>query len=136
MPRTRPGNTKGMLASWSMTQPPFALRTLSQAANMVSNDGTLAANTLLISVSAATVASLLTMLAAWLSVRRAKGGWVIDQLANIPLVFPGLVLGIAVMQLFLHVPIPIYGTLWILVWAFVISYLPYGMRYNTSGMLQ
>jgi iron(III) transport system permease protein len=40
------------------------------------------------------------------------------------------------MQLFLHVPIPIYGTIWILVWAFVINYLPYGMRYSGSGMLQ
>jgi iron(III) transport system permease protein len=40
------------------------------------------------------------------------------------------------MQIFLFLPIPIYGTLAILVWAFVINYLPYGMRYASSGMLQ
>ena len=40
------------------------------------------------------------------------------------------------MQLFLRIPIPIYGTLGILIWAFVINYLPYGMRYSSSGMLQ
>ena len=45
-------------------------------------------------------------------------------------------LGIAVMQVFLRIPIPLYGTLGILIWAFVINYLPYGMRYASSGMLQ
>jgi iron(III) transport system permease protein len=69
-------------------------------------------------------------------VRRAPGGWIIERLATIPLVFPGLVLGIAVMQVFLRIPIPLYGTLGILIWAFVINYLPYGMRYSSSGMLQ
>ena len=78
----------------------------------------------------------LTFVAAWLTVRRRPGGWIVDRLATIPLVFPGLVLGIAVMQLFLHLPIPLYGTVGILIWAFVINYLPYGMRYSASGMLQ
>jgi iron(III) transport system permease protein len=90
----------------------------------------------MVSVATATIAIALTFLAAWLVVRRGPGAFVIERLATIPLVFPGLVLGIAVMQLFLRVPIPIYGTLGILVWAFVINYLPYGMRYSASGMLQ
>ncbi len=96
----------------------------------------LIANTLVVAVATATIAVALTFLAAWLAVRRAPGGWALERLATIPLVFPGLVLGIAVMQLFLHLPIPLYGTLGILIWAFVISYLPYGMRYSASGMLQ
>jgi iron(III) transport system permease protein len=96
----------------------------------------LIANTLMVSVATATIAIALTFLAAWLVVRRGPGAFVIERLATIPLVFPGLVLGIAVMQLFLRVPIPIYGTLGILIWAFVINYLPYGMRYSASGMLQ
>jgi iron(III) transport system permease protein len=93
-------------------------------------------NTMIVAVSTATIAVTLTFLAGWLAVRRAPGGWIVDRLATIPLVFPGLILGIAVMQLFLNVPIPIYGTLGILIWAFVINYLPYGMRYSASGMLQ
>ena len=60
--------------------------------------------------------------------------------ADATLVRPGsiskLFTGIAVMQLFLHLPIPLYGTLGILIWAFVINYLPYGMRYSAAGMLQ
>jgi iron(III) transport system permease protein len=93
-------------------------------------------NTLMVAVATATIAVGLTFLAGWLAVRRAPGGWIVDRLATVPLVFPGLILGIAVMQLFLNVPIPIYGTLGILIWAFVINYLPYGMRYSASGMLQ
>ena len=93
-------------------------------------------NTLLVAVATATVAITLTFLGAWLAVRRGPGGWIIERLATIPLVFPGLILGIAVMQVFLRIPIPLYGTLGILIWAFVINYLPYGMRYCSSGMLQ
>jgi len=93
-------------------------------------------NTLLVAVATASIAVTLTFLGAWLAVRRGPGGWIIDRLATIPLVFPGLILGIAVMQVFLRIPIPLYGTLGILIWAFVINYLPYGMRYCSSGMLQ
>ena len=93
-------------------------------------------NTMLVAVGTATAAVALTFLAAWLAVRRAPGGWLVERLTTIPLVFPGLVLGVAVMQVFLHLPIPLYGTIGILIWAFVISYLPYGMRYSSSGMLQ
>lgn len=93
-------------------------------------------NTLVVAVATATIAVMLTFLGAWLAVRRAPGGWLVERLATIPLVFPGLILGIAVMQVFLRIPIPLYGTLGILIWAFVINYLPYGMRYCSSGMLQ
>jgi iron(III) transport system permease protein len=101
-----------------------------------SDDVELLINTLLVAVGTATTAVVLTFFAAWLAVRRAPGGWLAERLTTIPLVFPGLVLGVAVMQVFLHVPIPLYGTIGILIWAFVISYLPYGMRYSSSGMLQ
>jgi iron(III) transport system permease protein len=93
-------------------------------------------NTFIVAIATATLAVAITFLGAWLAVRRAPGGWIIERLATIPLVFPGLILGIAVMQVFLRIPIPLYGTLGILIWAFVINYLPYGMRYSSSGMLQ
>jgi iron(III) transport system permease protein len=93
-------------------------------------------NTMLVAVATATFAVTLTFFAAWLAVRRGPGGWLVERMATIPLVFPGLVLGVAVMQVFLRLPIPLYGTIGILIWAFVINYLPYGMRYSSSGMLQ
>jgi iron(III) transport system permease protein len=93
-------------------------------------------NTVIVAASAATAAVVVTMFASWCAARRKPGGWILDQLATIPLIFPGIVLGVAVMQVFLNVPVPIYGTLWILVWALTIRYLPYGMRYSYAGMLQ
>jgi iron(III) transport system permease protein len=115
----------------------FKLLTLNNYRTVLASDHVgLMINTLLVAVATATIAVGLTFLGAWLAVRRAPGGWLVERLATIPLVFPGLILGIAVMQVFLRLPIPLYGTLGILIWAFVINYLPYGMRYASSGMLQ
>jgi iron(III) transport system permease protein len=96
----------------------------------------LALNTLLAAAGAATAAMLLTGLAGWLTVRRRPGWGLLDQLTTLPLVFPGVVLGIAVLELALRAPVPAYGTLWTLSAAFLIRYMPYGMRYASSGVLQ
>ncbi len=92
--------------------------------------------TLLMSAGAATCVMALTIVAGWLVVRRRPGGWLLDQLATAPLIFPGIVLGVAMIQIYLAVPIPIYGTLWAFIIAFTIRFLPYGMRYSASGLLQ
>ena len=92
--------------------------------------------TLTISGTSATCVLLVTIFAAWLSVRRKPGANWLDQLATAPLVFPGIVLGVAMMQIFLSLPISIYGTIWAFVIAFTVRYLPYGMRYASSGILQ
>ena len=92
--------------------------------------------TLVISAGSATAVMALTLIAGWLAVRRRKGAWVLDQLATIPLIFPGIVMGVAMIQIFLAAPIPIYGTLFAIVFAFTVRYLPYGMRYSSAGILQ
>ena len=92
--------------------------------------------TLLMSAGAATCVMALTIVAGWLVVRRRPGSWLLDQLATAPLIFPGIVLGVAMIQIYLAVPIPIYGTLWAFIAAFTIRFLPYGMRYSASGLLQ
>ena len=93
-------------------------------------------NTFVIALVTATAVMLIASFTAWLSVRKAPGAGLLDQLATTPLVFPGIVLGVGVMQLFLTVPVGVYGTIWIIVWAFVINYMPYGVRYSFAGMLQ
>jgi iron(III) transport system permease protein len=52
------------------------------------------------------------------------------------MVFPGIVLGLSIMILYLYMPIGVYGTIWILLIAYVTRFLPYGLRYNTTSMLQ
>ena len=96
----------------------------------------LALNSLTVAAGAATAIMLVTALAGWIAARRGPGGRILDQLATLSLVFPGICLGVAVMEVYLRVPLPIYGTLWIIAIAYVIRYMPYGMRYVYSGVLQ
>jgi iron(III) transport system permease protein len=96
----------------------------------------LVVNTLIAAGGAALVVVAIAAVAAWFAARRKPFGQAIDQLMTMPLVFPGIVLGVAVLQVALRLPVPIYGTLWVIVMAFVIRYLPYGMRYAYAGTLQ
>jgi iron(III) transport system permease protein len=93
-------------------------------------------NSLTVSISSATVAVAITFFAAWLIVRASiKGRWILDQMAMLPLVFPGIVMGIAILKMYLLLPVPVYGTIWILVLAFIARYLPYGIRFSHSALL-
>lgn len=93
-------------------------------------------NSLVVSVTAATATVLITFLASWLVVRTTiRSRWALDQLAMVPLVFPGIVMGVAVLKMYLAIPLPIYGTIWILVFAFMTRYLPYCMRFSYAGLL-
>lgn len=93
-------------------------------------------NTLLIAALAATLTMLLMLLTGWLVARRKAAATLLDQLTTLPLLLPGIVLGVALMELALRSPIPLYGTLWVIVFAFIIRYMPYGMRYTFTGVLQ
>lgn len=93
-------------------------------------------NSLTVSMTSATGAILITFFAAWLIVRASiKARWLLDQMAMLPLVFPGIVMGIAILKMYLVLPVPVYGTIWILVLAFVARYLPYGIRFSHSALL-
>ena len=99
--------------------------------------GTAVWNSVLLSLGSATLIMLSTSVLCWIVVRsKLPGRWLIDNLASLPLVFPGLVLGLAIMVCYLTLPIGVYGTIWIMLIAYVTRFLPYGMRYNTASLLQ
>ena len=94
-------------------------------------------NSVLLGLGSASAVMLLTTFAAWIMVRtKLRGRWLLDLLTTLPLLFPGIVMGLAIMRFYLLVPIPIYGTLWILLIAFITRYIPYGIRYTHAGLLQ
>lgn len=96
-------------------------------------------NSLQLGVGAATAVAVLSAVAAWLVVRtKVPGRQVVDQLAFLPLVVPGIVLGLAVSFVYLRNPLPfqVYGTMLILLFAYVTRFLPYGMRYGVSAIQQ
>ena len=93
-------------------------------------------NSVTISAVAASGTVLVTFVAAWLVLRtNISKRWALDQLATAPLVFPGLVMGVAILKMYLALPLPVYGTIWIIVLAFLARYLPYGMRFSYAGLL-
>lgn len=93
-------------------------------------------NTIILGVVTASIVGPFTALCAWLAVRRVKGGALLDQLATAPLIFPAIVMGVAFLHLFLHLPFPFYGTLASVILASSVRFLPYGMRYSYAGVLQ
>ena len=94
-------------------------------------------NSLVLALGSAGAVMLLSAVISWIVVRgKMRGRWLLDNLASLPLVFPGLVLGLAIMVCYLTIDIGIYGTLWIIFIAYVTRFLPYGMRYNSTSMLQ
>ena len=93
-------------------------------------------NTVIYGIGVATSVALLTSACAWMSARRVRGSFVLEQLTSIPLIFPAIVLGVAFMQFFLNAPFTIYGTLISLIIAATVQYLPYGMRFAHAGAIQ
>jgi iron(III) transport system permease protein len=93
-------------------------------------------NTLVLGIATATVVVPFTALCAWLVVRRAPGAALLDYLATLPLVFPALILSVAFLDVFVNLPVPLYGTLLSIIIASAVRYMPYGMRYAYTGALQ
>lgn len=93
-------------------------------------------NTLILGAATATIVTPFTALCAWLVVRRVPGAAMLDQLATLPLVFPALILSVAFLDVFVNMPVPLYGTLISVIIASAVRYMPFGMRYSYTGALQ
>ncbi len=130
-------STRGSYAPPSLDR--LAEGSLDRYGALLRDDATLRAvgNSLLLATAAATAVMVVMAAVAWFLVRgRGRGRWLVDGLASLPLVLPGIVLGLALSILFLRVPLPIYGTLWILLLAYFTRFMPYGLRYAVSAMHQ
>jgi iron(III) transport system permease protein len=77
------------------------------------------ANSLVVGIGSACAVAAAGLVMGWTVARRWEFmRWAIDVVASLPLVFPGIVLGIAVLVEFLDLRfVPIYGTVWILMFA-------------------
>src|SRR6266700_3574857 len=82
-------------------------------------------NTFLLGVLAATLGTLLALVIAYLTSRQAIAGYrVLGFLATAPVAIPGIVLGVGLFLAYTRPPFVLYGTLWILLIAFVTISLP------------
>jgi iron(III) transport system permease protein len=96
-----------------------------------------ARNSALLSVGGALVALALTTVAAYLIHRRStRGKALILFLTTVPVAVPGVVLAVGIFQAYIHPPLVLYGTIWILFVAYVTRHLPYGMRAVEASLEQ
>lgn len=93
-------------------------------------------NTLLVGISSALIIVLLAATVSWIVIRsRVPGRKFLDFLSFSPIAIPGTVMALALLWLYLVVPIPIYATIWILIVAFVGKYITVAVR-STHASLQ
>ncbi|HEY6259253.1 MAG TPA: iron ABC transporter permease [Xanthobacteraceae bacterium] len=94
-------------------------------------------NSLLLATLAATAAVLLGAVIGWIDLRtRIPGRRLLDYFALIPLGLPGIVMAVALIQFWLAMPIALYGTLAILLLAYVGRYIPLGVRAANAALRQ
>jgi iron(III) transport system permease protein len=94
-------------------------------------------NSFYLSVGSATLVMLLTSVIAWITVKtKLPGRAFLDNMTFIPIAMPGIVLGVSLIWVYLTLPIPIYGTIWVLLLAYMTKYIPYGIRAASASMIQ
>jgi iron(III) transport system permease protein len=94
-------------------------------------------NSFYLSVGSATFVMLLTSLIAWITVKtKLPGRALLDNMTFIPIAMPGIVLGVSLIWVYLTLPIPIYGTIWVLLLAYITKFMPYGIRAASASMIQ
>jgi len=96
-------------------------------------------HSLTVAFFASTIVALLSLIISWIVVRqRPPGARAIDNLAFAPIAIPGVMLGVAVVYVYLTLDFvfPIYGTIWILVVAYVTHYISFGTRLANGVMVQ
>ena len=94
-------------------------------------------NSLMLATIAATIAVILGAIIGWIDLRtRIPGRKLLDYAALIPLGLPGIVVAVALIQFWLAMPFALYGTLAILLLAYVGRYIPLGVRAANASLRQ
>lgn len=94
-------------------------------------------NSLLLATVGATLGIMFCVLIAFLSQRtRLPGRKALDYLSMLPLGFPGVVLAFGLLQAWISPPLVLYGTIWILLVAYITRELPVGVRVASATMVQ
>ena len=93
-------------------------------------------NTLLLATMAATGATLLASVIAYISQRQlVHGHRHLGLLATLPLGIPGIVLGVGFFAAYTKAPFVLYGTLWILFLAYVTKFLPLAYQASNAALM-
>ena len=94
-------------------------------------------NSLLLALATATLGGLLAFLLAW-TIQRSKLPFrgALEYVVMFPQSVPRLVFAFGMMWAWLVFPLPIYGTIWLLLIAYLTVFMPLGVRTITGVMVQ
>ena len=97
-------------------------------------------NTIAVALGAATLTMLLSLIVAWVVIRkRFRGRSLLDAVTFLPHALPGVIVAIAFMFLYLQPPLNelgLYGTVWIIMLGLTVSYIAFGSRNMTGALAQ
>ena len=94
-------------------------------------------NTGMLVVIAATGTAVLSVIAGWIIVRfGGRMGRVLNLLTFAPIAIPSVIIGMALILVYLSIPIGIYGTIWVIVIAHITRFISYGSRAVISAQVQ
>lgn len=118
------------LSNFTLQNFPFVLFEDQRSSRAIFNSFALAFGT-------ATVTVLLGLLVAFIDLRtKIRGRRLLDYLSILPLGVPGIVLAVGLLQAYLRFPIPVYGTIWILLIAYTTRYIPISVRSANTAIRQ
>lgn len=114
------------------------LFTLDNYAQLVQPSALLAIqNTLLLGIAGATITAVLAFFVSYLIVRgRGRVTAAIDYISTLPVAIPSMAMAIGLLWTYTLLPLPVYGTLAVLLIAYVTRFLVYGVRIGTAGLHQ
>jgi iron(III) transport system permease protein len=97
-------------------------------------------NTSILACVTAVASLVLAILVSWFVVRgrRESGrlGGYLSTVSFLPQGIPSIVIGLALIFVYIRFPIPIYGTLWIIAIAMTTRYMAFSSRATTSALIQ
>ena len=94
-------------------------------------------NTAIVGVSVAVGTMVLGVLTAWIVVRvHSKWARALDVLAYIPHAMPGVIIGTSVLLIYLVLPVPVSGTIWLIVIALSTQYTSLSTRLMNGSISQ
>ncbi len=94
-------------------------------------------NSLMLGLGVASVGVLVMVILVWIIYRsQLVGRGAVEYLVMFPQAVPRLVFGLALLWAWINIPIPIYGTLWLLALAYFTVMLPLGVRTLAGVVLQ
>jgi iron(III) transport system permease protein len=114
--------------------------TLKQYADVLFNNPETARaikNSLILAAGGATVTIFLSLIISYVVIRtRLRARFFLDYLATLPAAIPAVVFAVALLWSYIFLPVPIYGTIWMLLIAYVSHYIPFGVRAASAGLAQ